>query len=149
MIVVCTDDLSLMAVAQETSALSSDVYGSYYQAYSVRIPPVGDNENLFIIAHGAFEGDEDKPVIGDERNAFYVNGEELYVNIKDTFPDNYSGNVYIDACESADSDMYTYSFAESFKRQIQHDHPNADVFGRNGKVSGLIPPPDDPKWTKA
>ena len=148
-IIVCTDDESLVRIAQKTSQSNPSVYGKYYKAFKDKIPVIGSQENLFIIAHGAYHGDDGNPVIGDETNAFYVNAVDFYKNIKGIFPDGYSGNVYIDACESADHEEETFSFTEVFKAQIQRDHGNTEIFGRNGCISGMIPLPGDSRWKRA
>lgn len=107
------------------------------------------SEDLFIIAHGAYAGDDNNPVIGDEKNAFYVNAVELYENLGRIFPQGYSGSVYIDACESADNSPETFSFSEVFASQIQKDHGVVRVYGRNGDADGQIPLPGAPGWREA
>lgn len=149
-LVVCTDDPGLIAIARECTRLNQPVYGQTHQIFRGQLPALGQNENLFIIAHGAFRGDGNNPVIGDEQEAFYVNGVELYVNLSPIIPPNYRGRVYIDACESATNNAYTFSFSEVFKSQIQPNrNPAPRVFGRNGTVGGLIPLPDANGWREA
>ncbi|HYE75899.1 MAG TPA: hypothetical protein VEF04_21320 [Blastocatellia bacterium] len=147
-IIVCTDDPKLEVIAKGSSESNPEVYGKYYKVFGT-IPKLGKHENLFIIAHGAYKGDDRNPVIGDKRQAFYVNAVELYLNIKRIFPVEYDGNVYVDACESADHDEETFSFIEALLTQIQVDHSDTDVYGRNGTASGLIPLPNARGWVKA
>jgi hypothetical protein len=148
-IVVCTDDAALVAIARASSQSHPAVFGNYYQIYTQQIPQLAAAENLFLIAHGAYAGDDNNPVIGDARNAFYVNAVELFENIRGLFPVGYSGNVYIDACESADHDEETFSFCEVFLTQIQAVHGGNRVFGRNGAVRGMIAQPGDAGWVEA
>ncbi|MCJ8319141.1 MAG: hypothetical protein MJK12_05880 [Colwellia sp.] len=148
-IVVCTDDPSLTRIALNSAETSPDIFGEVFKVYHKEIPSLEAEEDLFIISHGAFEGDDGKPVIGDHAKAFYVNARELYHNIKSIFPEAFLGNIYIDACESATSDKYTISFATAFKLQLNIDHTASEVYGRNGTVSGLIPQPKNPTWVRA
>src|SRR3569832_1774600 len=148
-IVVCTDDPSLIQIAQESIIANPGIFGNLYQIYQGLIPQLGVNENLFVIAHGAYQGDDGNPVIGSEANAFYVNAVDFYTNISNLIPAGYNGNVYIDACEAANHNASTFSFIEVFQTQIQVDHGNVRVFGRNGKVGGMIPLPNSSGWTQA
>lgn len=149
-IVVCTDDPGLVAIARECTRINAPVYGNNYKIFHNVIPPLTQYENLFVIAHGAFRGDDGNPVIGDQEAAFYVNGVALYENLAPIIPANYRGNVYVDACESANNNAYTISFCEAFKSQIQPSrNPAPRVYGRNGTVGGLIPLPDAPGWREA
>jgi hypothetical protein len=148
-IIVCTDDPGLTNIAQQSIVAHPGVFGNFYQIYTNPIPQIGAAENLFIIAHGAYNGDDNNPVIGDQANAFYVNAVELWENIQNIFPHGYQGNVYIDACESADNDAQTFSFAEVFLTQIQAMFGTTQVYGRNGTVGGQIPVPGDPTWVQA
>lgn len=147
-IVVCTDDRHLVNVAERSRASSPDIFGKVYQVFHDTVPQLGDDEPLFIIAHGAMEGDDGNPVIGDRAHAFYVNAVELHLNIANAFPARYRGGIYIDACESADHTEETFSFAEAFKTQVQRRHGGVRVFGRNGTAGGLIPRPGN-GWTEA
>ncbi|MCR8998764.1 hypothetical protein [Rahnella perminowiae] len=59
---------------------------------------------------------------------------------------NYKGNVYIDACESADNTEDLLSFAETFYLDFHADHQTSKVLGITGVSQGMIPLPDDSKW---
>ena len=148
-IVVCTDDKNLMGLAREATDRNKAVFGGSYQIFAEPLPDLGTRENLFIIAHGSFQGAGGVPAIGDHdiERAFELNGVELYQNISTIFPDNYIGNIYIDACKSADHDNYTFSFCEVFHSQINPFY-DSDVFGRNGTVRGRIPTPRSRGWVK-
>jgi hypothetical protein len=147
-IIVCTDDKQLEEIASASSQKYFDVFGNYFNAFDKEIPILQSSENLFIIAHGAFDGDEGNPVIGDKKKGFYVNGLELWENLKKIFPVNYTGNVYIDACESADHDNSVFSFIEVFYSQYNLKFTTM-VFGINGASSGLIALPANKKWRPA
>jgi len=147
-IIVCTDDPQLVQIAQNSSQQNPGVFGNYFQVFNP-IPQLGQGEDLFIVAHGAYEGDDGNPVIGDENLAFYVNAVELWENIQTIFPQYYNGNVYIDACEAADHDENTFSFSEVFNTQIQAMFGATQVFGRNGAVAGAIPLPTSAGWQLA
>ncbi|QSO52091.1 hypothetical protein JZ785_25645 [Alicyclobacillus curvatus] len=148
-IVVSTDDKKLKTVAENLSKTQSAVYGSCYQAWGgTAIPQLGVNENLFVTAHGAYEGDDNNPVIGDGKKAHYVNAVDFYNNIKSIFPQNYAGAVYISACEAADHSDEDFSFAEAFRNQIDVHH-NVRVFGQKGSVGYTIPLPSSSQWVEA
>ena len=148
-IVVCTDDDQLLNVARQQVQSNPNIFGQCYQAFGAQIPLIGQNENLFISAHGAYRGDDGNPVIGDSKRDFYVNAVEFYTNIREIFPINYQANVYISACESADRAQGSFSFAEVFKAQIQLNHPNTRVYGQGGAVGLTIPLPNDRHWIQA
>ncbi|WP_431224955.1 hypothetical protein ACQ86O_09060 [Serratia sp. L9] len=145
-LIVCTDDENLIAVANRSIIKSPLVFGSRYQVFHDVLPALSVDENLFIIAHGAFLGDNGLPVIGDKAAAFYLNGNTLYQSITAIIPDHYQGDIYIDACESADNTEEMLSFAETFYVYFHDEHKDSHVFGVNGSSSGLIPIPGDPKW---
>ncbi|MDP2713859.1 hypothetical protein [Rheinheimera sp.] len=147
-IIVCTDDQKLVDIAQISSSNNPQIFGNTYRIFN-QIPRLLPGENLFVIAHGAYNGDDNNPVIGDRKNDFYVNAVDFFDNIKSIFPNGYTGSVYIDACESADHTEETMSFAEVFLTQIQVYHGQTRVFGRKGKNSGLIPLPADLSWGQA
>jgi len=148
-LVVCTDDPKLLKIAQDSRGSNLAVFGEVKKIFADPLPQLKAGENLFIIAHGAYKGDDNNPVIGDKSKDFYINAVDLFENIKSIFPKNYSGSVYVDACEAADHDEETFSFIEVFLTQIQAVHGNTQVYGRNGAASGRIPLPSDPKWRRA
>ncbi|TQI82337.1 hypothetical protein FHU10_2694 [Serratia fonticola] len=145
-LIVCTDDDSLVTIANRSIIKNPLTFGLHYQVFQELLPPLAKYENLFIIAHGAFLGDNGMPVIGDQEEDFYLNGSTLYQSIAAIIPGDYQGNVYIDACESADNTEEMLSFAETFYVYFRDKHKDSHVFGVNGCSSGLIPLPDDPKW---
>jgi hypothetical protein len=149
-LVVCTDDPKLMTVAQKSAQKNPKIFGNVYQAFKDKVPAIGANENLFVIAHGAFkDAKTGGPVIGDKEQDFIVDGAELWENIKGIFPENYKANIYIDACESADKDEYVISFIELFFTRINIQLNTSMVYGRNGTSSGLIAVPTDKGWVSA
>jgi hypothetical protein len=149
-IVVCTDDAGLFQIAIQSRDRTPSAFGQIFKIFDQRIPTLGINENLFLIAHGAFHGDDGNPVVGDKRNAFFVNAVVLFRALQEggIFPGGYQGNVYVDACESADHDNATFSFIEVLQAQLQ-PHYRTVVFGRNGTAGGLIPLPDSGNWRRA
>lgn len=149
--IVCTDDPELVEIAADCVLDEPDVFISYYQPFKNPIPPLGVNENLFIIAHGAFQGSEGKPEIGDRdiNRAFCLNGEQCFINIQPLLPPGYKGNVYVDACKSATSSRKIDSFITTLQHQFLLHSLNTQVYGINGDSSGLIPLPGDPKWRPA
>lgn len=145
-IAVCTDDNKIFKIAEKDSRSNPETYGKTYKVFDAKIPLLGLDENLFVTAHGAKDGDENQPVIGDAAKAFWVSGEELWVNSKNIFPAGYRGGVYISACESADGNSeLSFSFTENFKAQSRLP----DVFGQRGPVGYEVPPPDDNGWVRA
>jgi len=148
-LIVCTDDPSLVNVARHSSNGHLPIFGDYFQIYSQQIPRLHADENLFIIAHGAYQGDDGNPVIGDQRNAFYVNAADLKLNLDSLFPEKYRANVFVDACESADNNGDTVSFIEMLSAVLHDSYPGVEVYGRNGIANGLIPLPGNPSWIRA
>lgn len=148
-LIVCTDDPALVNVARHSSNGNLPIFGDYFQIYNQQIPTLHADENLFIIAHGAYNGDDGNPVIGDQRNAFYVNAADLELNIRSILPESFRGNVFVDACESADHDESTVSFIEMLSAVLHDRYPRLEVYGRNGTANGLIPLPGNPSWIRA
>lgn len=149
-IVVCTDDDELYEAARRDAANFPEIYGEVYTVFDQNLPELGPEENLFISAHGTELGDDGNAVIGSEANDFYINAVDFWENIKDIFPDMYSGNVLVDACNSADwgggGDIP--SFASALQTQIGEVYGGAEVFGRTGEPNMLdpIPMPGDGAW---
>lgn len=148
-LVVCTDDNDLLRVATQQSQQHPATFGTCHRVFDQVTPHLGVNENLFISAHGLARGDDGNPVIGDQRNAFFVNAVDLYHNISHIFPAQYTGSVYISACEAANIPRSAFSFAEAFKTQIHTQHGQTRVFGQRGSVGLRIPGPDDRGWVEA
>ncbi len=145
-IVACTDDDSIFEQAEKQSGSEPAIYGATYKVFDDAIPMLGKSENLFVTAHGAKDGDEDQPVIGDAAKAFWVSGKELWLNAKGIFPVGYSGDVFISACESADRNKNSsFSFTQEFKGLSGLP----EVYGQRGPVGLEVPPPDDLQWVKA
>ncbi|GAB2950979.1 hypothetical protein [Hafnia psychrotolerans] len=147
-LIVCTDDPSLEQIARDTLDSNPIIYKSSYKIFQSQLRQLGQGEDLFVIAHGAFHGDNDLPVIGDEAKAFYVNGDTLYLNIKGIFPEGYKANVYIDACESANTSATLLSFTTMFYLDFHPDFSASKVYGITGVSDGLIPPPGDSTWVE-
>lgn len=149
-LIVCTDDDDLIQMAQQQAQNNPGVFGNAYRAFADVVPALGAAENLFVVAHGVQEGDDNNPVIGDGDEAHYWNAVEFFEAIQGLFPGNYSGSVYISACESADHNADTFSFAEVFKAQLQGARAQAgEVYGHHGEIAGNIPVPGDASWALA
>ncbi len=150
-IVVCTDDPSLVQIANASWQVNQAVFGSVHQVFGNQIPQLQPTESLFLIAHGVMEGDDNNPVIGDRRKAFYVNAPELFQGLQaaSVFPPGYTGTVYIDACEAADNSTVAHSFMEAFLAVIQDKYGQVRVYGRVGVANGLIPLPGADGWQQA
>jgi hypothetical protein len=147
-IIVCTDDATLRQTAVQQAQANQATYGQCYQPFTT-IPSLGVNENLFITAHGARDGDDGNPVIGDENNAMYFNAVMLWEALEGIFPRGYRGSVYISACESSNPKA-SLSFAEVFRAQLHGARRQAGrVYGQKGSVGMNIPGPNDPDWTQA
>ncbi|ACU71566.1 conserved hypothetical protein [Catenulispora acidiphila DSM 44928] len=149
---VCRDDLkNTWEVAQESLGLHPDVFCSAYLVFADDIPPLGINEDLYVIAHGVAEGSDGKPVIGDQGDSLTLDAPTFWENVKPIFPDGYQGDVYIFACESADPGPgLDFSFAEGFAVYVKGDRSvHCRVFGGSGEVGGMIPLPSDPMWIEA
>lgn len=148
-IIVCTDDPKLVTIAEGSLSQDPSVFFSIYQVFHQSIPMLGVAEDLFMIAHGAFDGDAGQPVIGDEKQAFYLNGDQCFLNIAPIIPAGYRGRVYVDACESADETSRMDSFISRLQALFLVNGLQVKVFGVNGKNTGLIPTPGDSKWVPA
>jgi hypothetical protein len=149
-ITVCTDDDALLKAAKEASLAQPEVFGGSYRVFGKQIPMLGEKENLFLSAHGVYDGDDNNPVIGDKANALFLNGVQAFQALEGLFPPNYSGNVYISACEAADHADDDFSFAEVFKAQLQQARPQAgNVYAQAGSVGLRIPLPTDKGWVLA
>lgn len=148
---VCTDDdQATLHVGQAQSAANPLVYGDCHAVFEAPVPRLGEGENLFVIAHGAAVGDDGGPVIGDKRRAFWVNPAGLWANVQSIFPRGFFANVYISACESADTPNGTCSFTELFMSALRHNRPNSGVvYGQRGAVHGNIPLPTSASWVPA
>lgn len=150
-LVVCTDDINLLNEATRQSLQDIKTFGKCYQlSFEGSLPPkLGISENLFVTAHGSCKWEAKNSVIGDRGNtAYYFNGVDFYNRIKNLFPKNYRGTVYISACESANHPWDCFSFIEVFKSQIDVDY-NVSVYGQKGKVDYAIPYPNASIWIEA
>ncbi|YCI81110.1 hypothetical protein M1D83_16595 [Enterobacteriaceae bacterium] len=148
-VIICTDDAQLEEIARHSIRHHPLVFERKFKVFHNELPQLREDENLFIIAHGAFQGDEGEPVIGDKNAAFYLDGRDCYHNIYAIFPNNYTGAVYVDACESADNSEDMPSFIKTLQYQFYRNGQDIQVYGINGVSSGLIPLPDNPKWQPA
>ena len=77
-VIVCTDDSQLEEIARHSIRHHPLVFERKFKVFHNELPRLREDENLFIIAHGAFQGDEGEPVIGDQRAAFYLDGRDCY-----------------------------------------------------------------------
>lgn len=150
-LVVCKDDNELLEKALQQSNEDEAIFGECnILEFSGELPdPLDISENLFVTSHGSMNWEENNSVIGDrEVTDYYFNGVTFFNRIKNIFPDNYQGKIYISACESADHSFSYFSFIEVFKSQIDVYYP-VSVYGQKGKVDYIIPYPNDPSWVKA
>lgn len=147
-IAVCTDDQMVDSIASKASANHSGTFKKWYKVFDKKIPDLKSDENIFIVAHGAAFGDENKPVIGSKGNDFYLTARDLYNNLT-IFPHDYSGGVYVYACESAAPGAGGLSFVQSLKQAMKPSYPNLEAYGQTGKPGGPLPDPSDPSWKKA
>ncbi|GAA0696378.1 hypothetical protein GCM10008904_00320 [Paraclostridium ghonii] len=150
-LVVCLDDPKLLKKAEKQSSQDRIMFGDcHVLKFRGSLPPkLGISENLFVTAHGSCDWEAKNAVIGDRGNTtYYFNGVDFYNRIKNIFPTDYRGNVYISACESADYPWDCFSFIEVFKSQIDVDY-NVSVYGQKGKVGYAIPYPNASIWIEA
>jgi hypothetical protein len=114
------------------------------------IPQAGPHENVFFVGHGVSLGGSGNAEIGEERGRFAFDGIQLWERFgRAVFPSLYAGDVYIDACESADFPAEMFSVIETFRSQSDLTLNNSSVFGRTGSPVGDIPPPGDEAWVEA
>lgn len=146
-IAACNDDQMVEDIARNASQQHHATFGDWYKIFAAQIPDAGQHENLFIVAHGAAFGDENKPVIGNKTDDFYLTARDLNANMH-VYPSGYDGGVYIYACESAAQGAET-SFVEEYKAIVSQSYPNIRVYGQVGHPGGPIPGPNDPSWVEA
>jgi len=147
-IVVAPNDVQIIQIAQQQGNDPAGVFGNDIVAGGGPIPALAANENLFFIGHG-IAGGGGNAEIGDANGAFAVDGLELWDNFSAIFPGGYGGDVYIDACYSANYPAGMFSLIETFKANADLVLNHTFVFGRTGQVAGLMPPPGDPTWVQA
>lgn len=150
-IVLSPSDGEIVAAAQQRSFNFPEIFGRTYILGQGEIPMLGENESLFFTGHALIDGDSGNPEIGEESGALAMDGLELWDNFKHIFPDQYQGNVLIDACESNDHPADGFSIAEAFRSQSDLVLDSSAVFGRTGSppAADPIPFPGDPQWSRA
>jgi hypothetical protein len=141
-IVASPSDAGIIATARAQSNNWPDIYGDTYILGQDQLPPLEAGENLFVIAHGIAKGASGVAEIGEQSGAFYVNGLEFWDNLKGIFHSLYSGDIYIDACFSANVAYDNFSFIEVLKAKTDGALTDVDIFGRFGRIGGDIPDPD-------
>lgn len=150
LLILALDDPNLRAVALASRNANPVAFGAVVVAWEQPVPMLGANENLFIIAHGAKVGDDGGPVIGDATQAHWVDPRSFAAMLLPSIPANYTGSVFVSACESADPARGAFSFTEVFKAFLLGDRPRlGGVYGQRGNVGGLVPPPGSPAWVRA
>ncbi len=147
-IAVCTDDPMVDLIASKAQAKNRASFGQWYKVFEKNIPNLGAKEDVFLVAHGAAIGDENQPVIGSKGNDFYLTARDLYSNLT-IFPRDYSGSVYVYACESADPGAGGLSFVQKLMQIMRPSYPNLTAYGQTGKPGGPLPAPSDPSWIRA
>ncbi len=148
-LLVCTDHDRLIEEARRAARAKPETFGRACRAFRDRAPRLGVGEDLFIAAHGVFEGEDGGPAIGDQACALAVNAEELGRGLAPVLPRGYRGSVYVSAGESADLAHGAFSFAEVLKAELAARCGAARVFGRKDPVGPGIPEPTAPGWEEA
>ncbi|MDQ3935248.1 MAG: hypothetical protein M3340_11545 [Actinomycetota bacterium] len=156
---VCNDDQDVDRIGRHSARHDSATFGAFYPVG--RTPPqLGAAENLFIIGHGAHRnaGDGANPVIGNRGRGITLNGVELVEHLLglpngltggvNVFPNGYTGNLYVYACETADFADGALSLAEVVTNTLQSALNNDSVaFGQSGSVDcSWLPGPNDHSW---
>lgn len=148
-IVASPADQTIIKTARNQSYNFPGIYGeTYVMGGDKEIPKLAPEENLFVIGHGIEKGGSGVAEIGDASGAFAVDGLELWDNLKAIFPDMYSGDIFVDACKSANFAEDNFSLIEVLKTQVDVAFTDVDVFGRYGDVGGPIPGPTEEGWTR-
>ncbi|ROP58194.1 hypothetical protein EDF81_3358 [Enterobacter sp. BIGb0383] len=151
-LIFCTDDDYLNRIAADSVLRCPQVFNRRYQVFRHSLPMLGAQEDLFILAHRAFQAPEDgRPVIGDlaERRYFFIDGIMCYRNISPIIPAGYTGGIYIDACSSSDRSPDIESFIATLQYQFTSNGQDIAVYGLNGADAGLIELPGSAKWRRA
>lgn len=146
-LVLCFDDGALVQAARAAQRAAPGVFGAVVPGFT-NVPRLMAAENLFITAHGAMDGDDGNPVIGDANGAHWWNAPQLVESLESIFPNGYSGSVYISACESSDNAEGSFSFAEAFRNTLAPSH-DVRVYGQRGGVGLTIPLPTARGWVQA
>ena len=149
-IVMAPGDATIVSQSRAQSYNFPAIYGETYIAGGrAAIPQAAPGENVFFVGHGVSQGGSGNAEIGEAAGDFGMDGEELWDNFKEIFPDLYNGDVYIDACASADPVEDLFSVIETFKAQSAITLDSSAVFGRTGSPVGDIPQPGDAAWVEA
>ncbi|WP_344666638.1 hypothetical protein [Catenulispora yoronensis] len=128
-----------------------DVFRHVHLVFASEIPMLGATEDLHVLAHGATDGDDGEPLLGDAHDALYLNASTFWTNVGPIFPPGYRAGVYISACESADPGPGTdFGFATALAARLRAERGGeCRVYGHKGSVGGTVPLPDDDLWIEA
>jgi hypothetical protein len=148
-IVLAPEDDVIVRQSRAQSYNFPEIFGETYIAGRDAIPQAGPRETVFFIGHGTERGRSGNAEIGARGGAFGFDGLELWQSFREIFPDLYAGNVFIDACESADFADDMFSLIEVFRSQSDLTLQDTSVFGRAGGPEGPMPPPGDDAWRVA
>jgi hypothetical protein len=149
-IILAPSDATIIATARLQSFNFPETYGAVYIMGRDQVPLAGETENVFFSGHALVNGSTGGPEIGEENGDLAMSGLELWENFKRVFPDQYQGDVFVDACESADNDTDMFSLIEQFRSQSDLNLDSTAVYGRTGSPAAgdPIPPPGDEAWVE-
>lgn len=150
-IVMSPSDQDIITAARNRAYNFPADFGKVYIAGKDKIPMLGEGEALYFTGHAVRNGSSGNAEIGDESGAFGMDGLELWDNFKELMPSMWQGDVYVDACESADFDFDMFSLIETFKSQSGVGFANTEVYGRTGSpgTTDPIPLPTADVWESA
>lgn len=148
-IVLAPNDDRVVRAARAQSYNFPGIFGETYIAGRDAVPEAGPTEAVFFFGHGTSLGDSGNAEIGEKSGDFALDGLELWDNYKDVFPDLYTGDVYVNACESADYPEDMFSLIETFRSQSAIALNDSSVFGRTGSPDISLPQPGTDAWTEA
>jgi hypothetical protein len=148
-LMVCAGDPKLVRLAQGESQTNRAVFGTYYHMFGRLVPVAEKQEDLFLLARGAYS-ENDAPVIGDAQDNFFIGANELFEKVFTICPYDFTGNLYIcaHACDAPQAS--TVAFADKFNEVFRSFYPFVGgIFGCDTDVAGNIPHPFDVRWVCA
>jgi len=145
----CNDD---PASWQSVQNQAGPVFGNVYQFIQANTPALGQNENLFIVAHGT-PGE-----IGNQGGSLGYNALDIWNVLTNTtpndsghslFPANYQGNIYIWTCFGNNiTRQDRLSFAENLHAFVRAALRNTSVYATYGPAPIVVAPPGDAAYVQ-
>lgn len=142
-IVVSSDPATVKALSANQANGPVSPFGAR-RTLGLYNPPLGNNENLFLVADLVTFDASQAPAMGDITGVWTV--KQLMSHVEDVFPSTYGGNVYF-AAHQVDQRGSCWDFAGMFKTLLTSEvRLTGDVYFHPGSLLGPIPAPGDSRW---